>query len=656
MKLYIPIIIITILLSFCSGFAQQSTADSLIKQLDHLTPVQKVDAYNQLSDIYVNINTKISIEYAEKGLALATEIGYDKGLAGSYGCLGYCYLALDNEKAVNYTTRALEIRTRINDKLGVATSLNVLGILYYYMGNYLVSMDYHMKALKMKEEIGEFNKISASYNNIAIVHIAMGNYESALDYLQRALSLNLKNGRKRNATIVDNIGDVYSKMGKYDKALETFQKSLAMSKEAGYKKSEANCYFNFAKVYYKMKDNQSAFKYYNHALNIYKEINEPNGIANAENGIAALYLEESKTQNALSHALDAYEKAKSINSLENIAASSDIIRKCYSAGGDYKNAYKFLEIYGSTNDSLKNGEKMKRLAKIEFDYKMEKIKKDQESELSRQKIFITALSITLFLSVIIAILIIWAYRHNNKTNAQLSQLNSKLQELITSKDKFFSIIAHDLKSPFQGLMGFSDVLVKEGDELDEKQKKEIFYSLSKLSSDTYKLLENLLQWSNLQTGKIELAPVKFNLSGELYSTIAILTQTARNKNINIENKIEPDLNLTADKNMIQTIIRNLLSNAIKFTRPSGNISISSSQTDTSIEISVKDNGIGMSKRMIENIFKIDSNISTKGTANEEGSGLGLMLCKEMVELHGGKILIESEEGKGSTFKIILPKR
>lgn len=621
-----------------------------------MTPTQKVDAYNQLSDIYVNINSKISIDYAEKGLALATQIGYDKGLAGSYGCLGYCYLMLDNEKAVSYTTRALEIRTRINDKLGIATSLNVLGVLYYYMGNYQVSMEYHMKALKLKEEIGNFDKISASYNNIAIVHIALGNYENALDYLQKALEQNLKHGRKRNATIVDNIGDVYSKMGNYTKALEYFQKSLDMSKEAGYKKTEANSYCNFARVYFKMQDYENSFKYFKLALDIYYEINETNGIANSENGLATAYLTTARYKDAFDHAIIAFEKAREINALETIANSANTIRECYSKQGDYKNAYKFLDIYQKANDSLNNVEKTKRIARIEFDYKMEKIKKEQEAAISRQNLFITGLVITLFLLIVIVLLIIWQYRQKRKNNSQLSELNTKLKEVISSKDKFFSIIAHDLKSPFQGLMGFSEILVNEWNDIADKQKKDIIGAISKLSTDTYKLLENLLQWSNLQTGKIEMSPADFNLSAELYSTIAILTQTAKNKSISIQNQINSDLFITADKNMIQAVIRNLVSNAIKFTRPSGNILISSQETESTIDISVKDDGIGMSKNIMNTIFKLESNISTKGTANEEGSGLGLMICKEMIELHNGRIRVESEEGKGSIFTISLPKK
>jgi signal transduction histidine kinase/Tfp pilus assembly protein PilF len=655
LKFLSHLVLFVFLFSLCQLFGQKRIADSLVALLDKMTPVQKVDAYNRLSDIYVNINTKTSIEYAGKGIELAKEINYEFGEAGCYGSLGYGYLTTDNEKAAEYTSKALEIRQRINDKPGIATSLNVMGILYYYMGNYLESMDYHMKAVKMREEIGDFNKIAASYNNIALVHIAMGNYENALEYLQKALELNIKNGKTRNATIVDNIGDVYSKMGKFDKAVEYFQKSLKMSQEAGYKKTEANSYFNFAKLYYKTKDYNNAFKNFDLALDIYSSINEVNGIANTENGFATTYLEIKNYDQALKHALTGYEKARAINALENVSIAADIIRECYSQMKDYKKAYEYLEIFHNTYDSLKSGEKMKRLAKIEFDYKMDKIKKVQEAELSRQNTFIIALIITISLLIIIGTLIIWAYRQKRNSNAQLSVLNKQLQELISTKDKFFSIIAHDLKSPFQGLMGFSDILITENDELNEEQKSDIINAISKLSSDTYKMLENLLQWSKLQTGKIELVRESFNLNEALAVSIDILSQTAKNKNIIIENLIDKSLNITADQNMIQTTIRNLISNAVKFTNLSGEISIFAKQTNASIEITVKDNGIGMNKTTADNIFKIEHNTSRRGTANEEGTGLGLLLCKEMIELHNGSIKVESVEGKGSAFTVILPK-
>jgi PAS domain S-box-containing protein len=240
-------------------------------------------------------------------------------------------------------------------------------------------------------------------------------------------------------------------------------------------------------------------------------------------------------------------------------------------------------------------------------------------------------------------------------NEQLTESGQKLKELNASKDKLFSIIAHDLKSPFLSLLGFSEILSNEFDHLTEDEMKESISGIYELSSNSYKLLENLLQWSRIQIGKIDFYPEPFNLHYELSPAILLLSQTAKIKNIKIENLIDRKAFITADKNMLNTIVRNLISNSIKFCNKGGKIIISSNEMEDCTEISVEDNGVGMDKIHLENLFSIDKNSSTKGTADETGTGLGLLLCKEMVEKHGGKITVQSTPGKGSEFKFTIPK-
>lgn len=240
-------------------------------------------------------------------------------------------------------------------------------------------------------------------------------------------------------------------------------------------------------------------------------------------------------------------------------------------------------------------------------------------------------------------------------NEQLIDSEIKLKELNASKDKFFSIIAHDLKSPFLSLLGYSEILSNEFDELSEGEKKESIQSIYQLSNNSYRLLENLLQWSRIQIGKIEFVKEPFNLFYELSPALMLLTQTAKNKNITIENNIDRKVFVTADKNMLNTIIRNLVSNAIKFTNKGGKIVLTAVDEENLVRISVKDNGIGLEKEQISNLFSIDKNISTNGTANETGTGLGLLLCKEMIEKHSGSMLVNSSPDSGSEFVFTIPK-
>jgi len=244
----------------------------------------------------------------------------------------------------------------------------------------------------------------------------------------------------------------------------------------------------------------------------------------------------------------------------------------------------------------------------------------------------------------------------NKTNNQIKAKNDELDTLNATKDKFFSIIAHDLKSPFTSLIGYSKMLTKNFEKYSDEKKKNYIMNIEKASSSTYQLLENLLTWSRSQTGKLNFEPQNVLLKQLCLESYEPLMTIAENKNISIHNTINAEWKVFVDSNLIQTILRNLISNALKFTYPAGAIHISATELDTQmIEISVTDNGMGMDSKTMESLFKIDSKTSNIGTNDEEGTGLGLILCKEFVEKHGGKIWVESTISEGSTFKFSVPK-
>jgi len=233
---------------------------------------------------------------------------------------------------------------------------------------------------------------------------------------------------------------------------------------------------------------------------------------------------------------------------------------------------------------------------------------------------------------------------------ELETANLELWESNKTKDKFFSIIAHDLKSPFTAMLGFSLQLSRNYNETAEIDRKEYFDVLHKNINNTYKLLENLLVWSRSQRGRIDFTPEQLNLYDLLKEIINLSRFSSEQKLIVINNEVHPNITVYADRYMLSTIIRNLLSNAIKFTSKGGCISIEATQSkDGAVEICVIDNGVGISDEMQIKIFDISENTSTKGTENEKGTGLGLIICKEFVEQHHGKIWVESKTISGSKF-------
>jgi len=228
-------------------------------------------------------------------------------------------------------------------------------------------------------------------------------------------------------------------------------------------------------------------------------------------------------------------------------------------------------------------------------------------------------------------------------------VNKSLEEMNQTKNKFFSIIAHDLKNPFNSMLGFSKLLKDNFDNYDANKQKEYIGYIYQEIQQSYKLLENLLLWAQSQKGTIAFNPEKINLLLIVNETCRLLSRMSEKKSIKLLNKIEPTIFIDADKDMISTVIRNLISNAIKFTPTGGEILIQAELKQYHTEISVKDNGIGISEEIQSKLFNISENTSTNGTENETGTGLGLILCKEFIEKHSGKIWVESEIDKGSTF-------
>jgi len=233
----------------------------------------------------------------------------------------------------------------------------------------------------------------------------------------------------------------------------------------------------------------------------------------------------------------------------------------------------------------------------------------------------------------------------------------ELKEANAAKDKFFSIIAHDLRGPFSGFLGLTEIMAEDLPSLTMDEIQGFSVNMRNSASSLYRLLENLLQWSKMQQGSIPFNPELLQLLQVVDECITMVIEQAKNKGIEITFDVKDDLKVFADSNMLQTIIRNLVSNAMKFTPKGGKISVSAKAIDDkNIEIAVKDTGIGMTSEMINNLFRLDVKTNREGTDGEPSSGLGLLLCKEFVEKHGGKIWVESQEGKGSEFKFTLPIR
>lgn len=242
----------------------------------------------------------------------------------------------------------------------------------------------------------------------------------------------------------------------------------------------------------------------------------------------------------------------------------------------------------------------------------------------------------------------------NLANDKLALSESELKKLVQTKDKLFSIIAHDLRSPFTALVGLTEVLATDSASMDQAKRDEIGEIIHGSSTKLLSLIDNLLHWSRSQTGKITINPQKININSLTHDVTSVLQLQATPKNIELINETPNNIHIEADYNTMSTVMRNLISNAIKFTEPNGKVTIAASQSISDTTISVTDSGVGISPENQEKLFKLEHSYSTKGTSNETGTGLGLVVCKEFVEQNNGTITVTSSLKEGTTFYVTFP--
>jgi signal transduction histidine kinase len=306
-----------------------------------------------------------------------------------------------------------------------------------------------------------------------------------------------------------------------------------------------------------------------------------------------------------------------------------------------------------------------------FENEIELLKRDNEIKslrLTRLRIVIISLFVILTLAGIIWFINLKRSKLKRETNDLLTQKNLELEaalrklkeselnlkQLNATKDKFFSIIGHDLRNPLNALLGFSELISGNTRNYTMEEIRKYNKIINDSARNIHQLIENLLDWSRSQAGNIEFSPRYCDLLTVTSDIQKIFNIQIDNKNINIHNNIPGDLKVFADKNLLSTILRNLVSNAIKFTPPGGHITLSANKSDGQVNISIADTGAGMTMEQIDNLFQLDTNLTKTVTSEEKGTGLGLILCKEFVEIHKGTIRVDSEPDKGSVFTFTLP--
>lgn len=646
-------------------------------------------------------NVTLALECYDKAMKIAEELNDKSNVAWSM--LNRCVIFTGQgkyEMALDDYQKALLICDEIKDFNLRPAILNNMGFIHECQGNYSKALDYHHQSLKIREANNDKIGIVYSFGNIGNVLAAQANYEGAFEYHFKGLKIAEDlNDKKLISLSYEYIGNVFL-LTNDSKSLEYLEKALVLAEELYYTTAILNVSKKIGEFYRKQGDYKQALKYYQKSMFFAEEMNRKRIICEIWYKIGAIHFSQKEYSKALSYSLKSLAIA---NEMKLLTFQKDIhnqLSEIYAANNDYAKAYMNHKLYKELSDSIYKDENLKKIIELEYTYKFEKEKQDieleqqkkdafQAAEKKHQKTIMLTFLGGFILMSLLAFIIYSLYRMKHKTNIMLTKQqqeiqeknnellqlnkeistqkdeitiintqielkNSKLKELNETKDMFFGIIAHDLKNPFNTILGFSDLLMDSCNQFDQEKTMNYVGMMHESAENAYRLLENLLEWSMSQTGKIKYKPGNLLVNDLVVENKKLYENLSKAKNISIHNQIPNNLMVYADYHMLGTILRNLITNALKFTPKGGSISITSDLLNNGIEITVSDTGIGIDEETENKLFKINEKVSTLGTEQETGTGLGLLLCKEFVEKHDGKIWVESKPNKGSQFKFFLP--
>lgn len=553
-----------------------------------------------------------------------------------------------------------------------------MGNCYFQTGNYLTAEDDYKKAEKLFIQNNDHFGVAVAQNNIGLCKQKLDQQDSALVYFKRALAHRTKT---RQPAVIGHsyyyIGTAYANLGNIDEARRYFNLAiplLNLNVDDIFLRQDlistlADVYFELGKLHALQKEQTEAIRNFNQALEIcdtiYEKVKEPPVYI----AMGHVYLELRDYKQTMK----AFKDALGIAQLKKML---DVEKSCYEhmiqvflLKNENDSASVYLKKFYQVTDTIQAQMISSRFNEINLALKISEAEERSKSIEQRSTyyiVFFGTVGFLMFLLIIISLIYIRKQRKNAKVAAaeikarfqaetNLEKLNLELKEVNAGKDRFISILSHDLRSPFNALLGFADLLVEETADKNVPEIRHYSKIVQQIARGTFQLLENLLTWSRLQVGSIPFQPVSLHLYDEVSVVADTMMVLASRKSIRIRNLVSADANVLADNNMLQAIFRNLISNAVKFTRTEGVIEIRSEIKDGFQVIRISDNGIGIPPEISAKLFmETNGLVSTNGTDNEKGHGLGLMLCRHMVEKNGGRIWLDSTCEKGSTFAFTLP--
>jgi signal transduction histidine kinase len=675
--------IITIILCFLylfNSIQSQTQVDSLEALLGKSEGKQKIKLLVQIGYFLSSENPNEAIKYLDEAIKLADNTKNRWSKADAVFNKGVALWHLGNiDESGKYYDDAIKIYKELNDSLSLIKVFNSQAINYQMKGNvdlafetFLRSLDY---AKKMRDNATVFNTLL----NIGIMYDNNSNYDKCLQYYNEALKYAEYTDKSSLALLQSYIAEVYLTLKNYEKAEEYLKQAMENSKLSNDTNSLIWAYSSLGRIELDKKNFSKAENYFKESLTLAKQSEFKLEIIHSLTDLGKFYSSTNRFKEAESYLIEALRLSEEINSLSDQNVVNGELASLYYKKQDYKKAYDYHQKYKVSNDSLfilSNSEKL-----LELQAKHELKQKERETELLlnenvlQKKIILSQRIIALVIALlaIVSIIFIWVLLRNrnnilkaknllqNKNEEiesnriEISKKNEVLAGLNATKDKFFSIIAHDLRNPIAAFVNISELLESEFDRMSDNDKKEIISQMNSSSKNLIMLLENLLTWARLSNNKIDIYPERLFIKDVLESSIYPYLQSAQNKKIKINVDVPGALLIKTDRFIIQTIIGNLINNAIKFSNQHSEVNISVLNSNGTHKLVVKDQGIGIEESQLRNIFVLGKVSTGRGTMGEGGTGLGLVLVKELVEKLNWHIEVKSNINSGTEFIVTIPK-
>ncbi|MBL0740735.1 tetratricopeptide repeat-containing sensor histidine kinase [Chryseolinea lacunae] len=569
------------------------------------------------------------------------------------------------DSALHYFGEAIRLSNGQQFEKENASNTLWAGVAYYVKGDYDQALPLFTMPLRTFEKNGDHFGLSSCYNYIGLIYQTQHRYDKAIEYHKKGVAhAKLINNKDRQCINNFNIGLAFDESGQYDSALIYVKLAYAQSGEIGFQRVLLMSMNRIGMILHHLKNDKEAELYFNRAL-AYKPYKNDWEESLALVGLAKIRDGQGKYEEGIAMALKGLSLAKKMHAKWDIIHATEILSNLYAHKKSYKEAFEMSQLMKAYKDSVFNEEKEKQINYIHLSEnelaqaQLEKKNAIQSAELKQSRLQFT-MTFIVATSFLIIMLVLYS-RHRQKlklntqlmlTNKKIEQQNRELNEANQTKAKLFSIISHDMRAPFASLHGVLELLSSA--EIDDQQRQELFVQLAEAFKTVSGTLDNLLQWSQTQMDGLVSNP-KIHIVDELIDKTLLFWKSAIEKKALDVRFTRRSHKAYSDMYQLKIVIRNILGNAIKFTPASGAIYIDTYEGDGETIIAIRDTGIGIPPQLKENLFKFRKENQRLGTSEEKGTGLGLMICVQLIEKNGGSIDVESEDRKGSTFTIKVPQ-